>query len=50
MLEIYENCYEPKCLSQALILILEEGFDNYKTDDNIIIVVLDTYTDCFLLL
>ena len=31
MLEIYENCYVPKYLSQTSIPILEEGFENYKT-------------------
>ena len=45
MLEIYENCYVPKYLSQASIPILEEGFENYKTyvktDDSNILTVLE---------
>ncbi len=47
MLEIYENCYIPKYLSQASIPILEEGFENYKTyvktnDSNILTVLEGT--------
>lgn len=47
MLEIYENCYIPKYLSQASIPILEEGFENYKTyvktnDSNIFTVLEGT--------
>ena len=47
MLEIYENCYIPKYLSQTSIPILEEGFENYKTyvktnDSNILTVLEGT--------